>query len=248
MSELGRAGYAGERKTQIPEEITLASGMPLASVKAFQHGHFVVQDPASMLPPHLLEPQPGDTVLDVCAAPGGKTTHLAQLARDEALVIATDLHSHRLGRVEENAERLGIDGMHSLCADGVAPPFRDGSFDRVLVDAPCTGLGTLRRHPDLKWRVSPGDAARLGKLQLDLLRSAVQQCKNAGVIVYSVCTVTPQETGDVIDRLLDSTEGLQPEDGPDWLNQWKIETGRYRTLPGADGLDGFFLTRLRKGS
>jgi 16S rRNA (cytosine967-C5)-methyltransferase len=242
---LEKAGYEVEKRTPVPEELTLLGGLPPARTWAFRQGWFIVQDPASMLPAHLLEPRRGDQVLDLCAAPGAKTTHLAALANNEASsIVALDIHERRLAQVHENAARLGFQCADLVCGDGAQPPLRP-VFDRILVDAPCSGLGTLRRNPDLKWRIEPGDVARLADLQCALLRSAAQLCKNAGVIVYSVCTITREETEEVVGQILN--EGIvEPEDGPEWLNQWKSGTGRYETMPSRDGLDGFFLMRLRK--
>jgi 16S rRNA (cytosine967-C5)-methyltransferase len=243
---LNKSGYAVTGTTSIPEELTVAEGPPPARSKRFMDGHFIIQDPASMLPAHLLEPQAGDRVLDMCAAPGGKSTHLAQLAQDQAAVFTLDVHAGKLDRVLDNMERLGIGLIFPVCGDGRHLPF-GLVFDRVLVDAPCSGLGTLRRHPELKWRSSLPDVEELAVQQRELLRSAIQVCENGGVIVYSVCTVTPQETDAVLDDIL-QTEAVTAEDGPEWMDEWKIAPGRYRTLPVPGGMDGFFLTRLRKSS
>lgn len=244
------AGLIGEgavHRTMIPEEVTLGSHHPPpAGSKRFDQGDFLIQDPASLLPAHLLEPRRSEKILDICAAPGGKATHIAQLTGGQSLVAGLDIDARRLARVCENAARMGIPGVTAICGDGAAPPLAP-VFDRVLVDAPCTGLGTLRRHPDLKWRVTPETPARLAALQLKLLRNGIGLCKNEGVIVYSVCTFSRAETHAVVDGIL-ATEGVRLEDGPEWLNQWKIGTGRYQTLPIPAGLDGFFLTRLRKAS
>ena len=200
-----------------------------------------------MLPPHLLEPRPGETVLDMCAAPGAKTTHLAQLAEDRAQIAAMDVHLRKLGLLRQNADRLGVSCIRAVHGDGQRPPFPCACFDRILVDAPCTGWGTLRRHPDLKWRTAPDQPERLSVLQRALLRAAVQRCKNGGLIVYAVCTFSRQETCDVVRAIVDETN-VAPEDGPAWLDQWKSDQGQYQTLPTGEGLDGFFLTRLRKAS
>jgi 16S rRNA (cytosine967-C5)-methyltransferase len=235
------------KNTPIPEELTLLSGPPPARSKRFSEGDFIIQDTASMLPPHLLEPKPGERVLDLCAAPGTKSTHLAQLAGGAADVIAMDLHPGKLGLVRQNAARLGIERLLAVCGDATKPPLRAG-FDRVLVDAPCSGLGTLRRHPDLKWRAQPDAPARLAALQLELLRSAVDLCKNDGLVVYSVCTFTRAETTDVARAVTQAAENVVLEEGPEWLRQWQISPGQYRILPEKGGLDGFFLMRLRKRS
>lgn len=243
---LAKTGYYTEKRTPIPEELTILDGPPPARSKLFQEGLFFIQDPSSMLPPHLLEPQEGDRVLDMSAAPGGKTTHMAQLAGNRARIVAMDSNARKLELVQENAERLGAEGIACLCGNGEQPPLAPG-FNRVLVDAPCTGLGTLRRHPDLKWRVKPEDPAELAAIQLRLLRSALALCENGGVVVYSVCTFTKTETEEVVDAVLQDG-GVTPDEGPEWLDQWKIRPGMYRVLPQKGGLDGFFLMRLRKGS
>lgn len=247
IAMLQRSGETVDKTTDVPEEITLASNKkPIARSKAFQQGLFMIQDPASMLPPHLLEPEPGQRVLDMCAAPGGKTTHIAQLMGNSGFIVAADPSPARLKLVRENAERLGIGGLHLVAADGTRAPLT-GGFQRVLVDAPCSGLGTLRRHPGLKWRLDEDAPARMGRLQAALLRSAVELCENSGVIVYSVCTFTEEETEAVVNGVI-ADGGVQPEDGPAWLEKWKVNTGQYVTRPDRDGLDGFFLTRLRKVS
>ena len=181
-----------QKATPVPDELTVIEGPALRS-KLFQQGLFILQDAASMLAAHLVQPKPGEWVLDMCAAPGGKATHLAQLSNDAAIVVAADVEAGRLDRVRENIERLGMRNVHAVCADGVRPSF-NRRFSAVLLDVPCTGFGTLRRHPDLKWRARADDAQRLAARQRDLLRVAAQLCENGGRIVYSVCTLTREET------------------------------------------------------
>ena len=137
-----------------------------------------------MLPPHLLEPEPGERILDMCASPGGKTTHIAELTQNGALIISNDLGGRNYWRTQENIDRLQLAGIHLTISDANALPLK-GPFDRVLLDAPCTGMGTFRRHPELKYRMGPKAPRRLAKKQLTLLRSAIEVCKNGGVIVYS---------------------------------------------------------------
>ena len=242
---LEKAGCPCAKGTEVPEELTVLEG-PLLRTKLFQHGCFLIQDPASMLPAHLMEPKAGDRILDLCAAPGGKTTHMAALARGEALVVAADSRRNRLFSVADNIARLETPGIRLLCADAEHPPLRPG-FDGVLLDAPCSGLGTIRRHPDLKWRLRETDIVRLAGIQRELLRSAVRLCENGGRIVYSVCTFTPEET-DGIAQFAETLDGINLEDGPEWLNRWRVRKGLYRTLPSDDRMDGFFLMRLRKSS
>lgn len=240
---LAKRDILTQHLTGVPEELTVLSGHGLVQSDAFRQGMFFIQDPASMLPPHLVEPKPGERVLDMCAAPGGKSTHMAQLSNGEAEVVAMDVGRYKLGLIADNAERLGLPMPQLLCANGNHPPFgRD--FDAVLLDAPCSGWGTLRRHPDLKYRTDEGAVARLAAQQLALLRSALQCARPGGRVIYSVCTFTPQETRGVTDAIL-REGGVALEDGPELLNPWKITQGQYKTHPGREGLDGFYLTRLR---
>ena len=244
IGHLLKSGYPAVKATPIPEEITLTSGGAPFKSKWFQNGCFMVQDPASMLPAHLLEPEAGDRVLDLCAAPGGKSTHLAELCRDTGLVLGVDLQWSRLKALCENTARLRLGSVRAVCGDGVQPPL-SGVFDRVLVDAPCSGLGTLRRHPDLKWNLRCGALPPLAGLQRALLRSGIELCKNGGLIVYSVCTFTRPETVEVIQAVMDECK-LELDDGPEWFNTWKTARGQYQILPSNGAMDGFFLTRLRK--
>lgn len=243
--DLAAAGILTQPQTALDDELTVVSGDGLVRTKRFQQGHFTIQDPASMLPALLLEPQAGQWVLDTCAAPGGKATHLAQRAGNAATVLAMDASRWRLEKVAENAARLEL-SVHCLAGDGLHPPFHGPLFDAVLVDAPCSGLGTLRRHPDLKWHMSREAIGRLAEQQKALLRSAAALCKNNGTVVYSVCTVSAQETREVVRALLQDGN-LALEDGPESLNSWRVDKGQYETRPGG-AWDGFFLTRFRKRS
>jgi len=243
---LEKLGIGTSKTSPVPEELTVLDGMPPGRSKMFQEGWFTVQDAASMLAAHLLEPQPGERVLDLCASPGGKTTHMAEYAGGEARITAVDVQYHRVAAVADNAARLGLDVVDAVCADGLQPPF-GGSFDRVLVDAPCSGLGTLRRNPDIKCRMNQETITRLAQQQQGLLLSAIDLCKNGGLVVYSVCTLSREETEDVVQTALE--RGLvEVENGPELFEPWKIGKGQYRTLPSNGALDGFFLTRLRKVS
>ena len=244
---LEKSGILTAHETPIPEELTVSAGGNPIDTRWFEQGHFLVQDPASMLPPRLLEPQPGEQVFDLCAAPGGKSTHIPHLTGGGARLTAMDAVGRRLWMVRDNFARLDMPECGIVCGDGTAPPFAAGQFDRVLVDAPCSGLGTLRRHPDLKWRVTPETVARLAETQRTLLRRGLDLCKNGGLVVYSVCTFTRQETVETVNTVL--TEGLcEPEDGPELLAPWKTAQGQYQTDPLDGALDAFFLMRFRKRS
>lgn len=246
IANLAKADILAEAHPLIPDAVTLIDASAPVNSKIFQAGHFYIQDLSSMLPAYLLEPESGETILDMCAAPGGKSTHIAQLTNNGAHVVSNDFGGPLYWRIQENIERLQLRGLSPVVSDAAQLPFT-GGFDRVLLDAPCTGMGTFRRHPELKFRMGPKAPRRLAKTQLNLLRSASEVCKNGGVLVYSVCTFTPEET----EALAETITGELPltlEDGPAWLNEWKISNGQYKIIPGPDLLDGFYLMRLRKGS
>jgi 16S rRNA (cytosine967-C5)-methyltransferase len=197
-----------------------------ADLPAVRAGRASPQDEASMRVVELLEPAPGDRVLDVCAAPGGKTCHAAERMRDTGEVVAHDRLPDRLARVRTNADRLGLGAVR---VEEVLPP-EDAAFDRVLVDAPCSGLGTLRRHPEIRWRFERADLDALAGTQAKVLAAGARRVRPGGVLVYAVCTVTDAEGPGAL-RALDGFE-LEAE----------LRTGPHE--PGAP--DGFYAARLRR--
>lgn len=202
-----------------------------------------VQDPASqMVASHLSGlVGPDAVVLDACAAPGGKSTALA--AGGARLVVAADLAQARALVVAANAERLGASAVVTAVADGTEPPWRRGSFDAVLVDAPCSGLGVLRRRPDARWRVKPSDVERLAGIQKRLLRASADLVRPGGTLAYSVCTLTSAETAAVDNWMARSAPRFEPlpPPGPPWR-----PAGRGAILlPHAEGTDGMFMLALR---
>ncbi len=242
-----KAGIVVSRPCAHLEALRVEGGGNPLKTLWFKQGHFMVQDAASMLAAHLAGPEPGALILDSCAAPGGKATHLAALSGGRAVVIAQDRYPGRIARIQENCARLAVSNVYALCADAMVPPFPDNFFDVVLVDAPCSGLGTLRRHPEIKWRAADTPPQQLAGVQCAMLRKAVKVCKNGGLIIYSVCTLTPEETVEVVSKI--AGEGTcAPEDGPESFNSWKTAQGQYQTTPADEAWDGFFLTRFRKQS
>jgi 16S rRNA (cytosine967-C5)-methyltransferase len=198
-----------------------------------------VQDPASQQVAASVGVTPGERVLDLCAAPGGKTTALAGAG---GLVVAADVRPVRAGVVAANASRLGLaDRIDVVAADGTAPPWRPGSFDRVLVDAPCSGLGTLRRRADLRWRVEPEAVDRLAALQRRLLAAAADLVRPGGTLVYSVCTLTADESTEVDDWLAGERPDVAPLDPPG--APWRPWGRGAILLPQTAGTDGMCLFR-----
>jgi 16S rRNA (cytosine967-C5)-methyltransferase len=211
----------------------LKSHPPLSQLGSFRQGWFYIQDPGTLLAVGKLEPQSGETILDFCAAPGGKTTFIAQLMNNQGRIVAQDVSEERLKWIQENCARLGV-----TCVETVLPstlnlqPSTD--FDRVLVDAPCSNTGVMRRRVDLRWRIQPAEIKRLRAAQLDLLQQAATQVKPGGVLVYSTCSLEPEENGEVVKQFL--------SDHADF----KLESER-ELLPFADNVDGAFVAHLIHG-
>lgn len=219
---------------------------------AFRDGRFTVQDEASQLVVELLDPQPGERVLDVCAAPGGKATAIAERVGAGGSVQALDRHERRLGLLMRDTRRLGIGNVSALPCDASQPlPERlvATGFDRVLVDAPCSGLGTLRRNPDARWRLQPEDIPRLAELQRSILRNAAPCLKPGGALVYSTCTLLPEENEAVVEAFLRDSPGfrLVPRaELPERLQPLADEAGCVRLFPHRHDTDGFFAARFER--
>lgn len=221
---------------------------------AFLDGRFTVQDEASQLVVALLDPQPGERVLDACAAPGTKTTAVAERVGDAGEVCALDRNARRLGLVGREARRLGLVNVTTREQDATLPlgPLAEGpGFDRVLVDAPCSGLGTLRRNPDLRWRLRPEEPARLAETQRALLRRAAEAVAPGGVLVYSTCTFLPEENEEVVEAFLRETPGFRrvpAAELPEALGPVLDGAGALRCLPHRHGTDGFYAVRLERSA
>jgi len=202
---------------------------------SFTSGEFYVQDPSTLIAVDVLDPQPGESVLDMCAAPGGKTTYLAQKMQNRGRIIAADLSSSRLALVGENCRRLGVTIVATLACEGTHLDrcLRGEQFDRVLVDAPCSNTGVLRRRADLRWRIEESEIRRLATLQEKLLASAAAFTKPQGVLVYSTCSLEEEENQRVVERFGRS----HPE--------FALEATR-SIFPPRDGMDGAFVARFRK--
>jgi 16S rRNA (cytosine967-C5)-methyltransferase len=219
---------------------------------AFLEGRFTVQDEASQLVVGLLDPQPGEHVLDVCAAPGGKAGAIAERVGKNGSVLALDRNARRLEMVRRSARRLHLGRLECAVRDaarGLESLGDDGGFDRALVDAPCSGLGALRRNPDARWRVRPSDPARLADTQLALLRNAAETLRPEGVLVYSTCTLLPEENEGVIESFLRRSRHFALASqlkAPAEVRELVDPDGFMRCLPQRHDTDGFFTARLEK--
>lgn len=248
---LSASGLEARPSEYIPGAICAPTGQELRSAAAHEAGLFHVQDAGAQAVCHLLDPRPGERILDACAAPGGKTCTLAELINNEGEIVAADVHPARCGLVRKLAERLGISCIQTVQADLSHPVPDDwGLFDRVLLDAPCSGLGVLRRHPESKWRVFPSDLVRLAEIQRQLLDSVSRVVKPGGVLVYSVCTISQEEGSSLIGNWLSEHHDFDRADP---------EVGRHaswhklldadhclRTWPDQHDMDGFFAVRLTR--
>jgi 16S rRNA (cytosine967-C5)-methyltransferase len=211
------------------------------AASVFTRADGYIQDAASQMVATHLHRFEADRVLDVCAAPGGKATGLARPAT--GLVVAADISPARVATMAGNVARLGASQVTNVIADGLTPPFRSGSFDLVLVDAPCSGLGVLRRRPDARWRIRPADIDRLAGLQRQLLTAARPAVKPGGVLAYCVCTVTLAETAAVDKWLAREAPDLVPLPPP--AHPWRPAGRGALLLPQDAGTDGMFMVTLR---
>lgn len=247
MDRLAASGAVCEAALFSPDGVHITSGAPAQDDPACY-----LQDEGSQLIAYLLAPLPGETLLDACAAPGGKTTHIAALMKNRGAICALDKDAKRLRLVNDTASRLGVTIINAIEADAAKtlPSKAAKEFDGILCDAPCSGLGVVRRTPEIKWRRSATDIKDLVARQTLLLDNLARYVRTGGRIVYSVCSLEPAETDAVVDGFLDSHKGFVPEDAatilPRGCERLVDGRGRLRTLPHRDGMDGFFAARLRR--
>jgi 16S rRNA (cytosine967-C5)-methyltransferase len=243
-SELTASGVDVRRGTLLPDALVVSGIGDPAALPAVVEGRASPQDEASQAVVRILDPQPSERVLDVAAAPGGKAAAAGELVGDAGSVLATDVYPARAGLVRRAAVRLGLPQLHAVAADGRQLPVMHGvQFDRVLVDAPCSGLGVLRRRPEARFRIQPGDVDELAALQRELLAAAVPLVRAGGHLVYSVCTLTRAETVE-IDRWMAEAfphlEAVAPPPDP-----WRPLGRGGLLLPQAAGTDGMFVLATR---
>ncbi|MCL1816157.1 MAG: 16S rRNA (cytosine(967)-C(5))-methyltransferase RsmB [Clostridiales bacterium] len=247
MKILARAGALA------PESLIVEEGA--ANLPALlAQGNFTIQGQASQLAAHALNPKPGSKVIDLCAAPGGKTTHLAQLMQNSGEILALDLHPHRLRLLEENAARMGINIITAMAADGRELPISyHGYADYLLLDAPCSGLGVLGRRADARWRKQPADIEAMADLSGTLLRAAAAYVKPGGYLCYTTCTITKEENTQNISRFLAEKPDFRLTPMiklagffPNERDKKAALSGYLQLLPQIHGVEGFFITLLRK--
>ncbi|WNB90451.1 16S rRNA (cytosine(967)-C(5))-methyltransferase RsmB [Bacillus sp. NEB1478] len=250
---LREEGITAEKGELSPEGIVIKDGY-LPKSNAYNQGLVTIQDESSMLVARAVSPEPGEKVLDACAAPGGKSTHLAEMMKGEGRVVSLDLHQHKVELIKKQADRLGLNNIDARTLDArkVKEEFEIESFDRVLVDAPCSGFGVIRKKPDLKWAKTEQDVERLTSIQKDILHAASQMVKPDGILVYSTCTVDKEENAEVAEWFLSQHPEFEwdphfSEKMPETVKPFIIEErSDLQIMPHYFNSDGFYIAAYRK--
>lgn len=226
-----------------PQGIVLSNAGNMTHSIGYEQGDYSIQDESSMLVAEIVDPKPGMKVLDACAAPGGKTTHLAEKMQDEGEIWANDIHEHKIKLIDQQVNRLQLKCIHTQVGDALelVNVFPKKSFDRILLDAPCSGFGVIRRKPDIKWAKSEEDIKEIAKLQRKLIESLSTLLKDDGYFIYSTCTIEKSENEEIIKYFLAEHSDFTLDTSSPWLSQGKIQI-----FPQDYHSDGFFIARLRK--
>ncbi|NER20568.1 MAG: 16S rRNA (cytosine(967)-C(5))-methyltransferase [Symploca sp. SIO1B1] len=237
------------RLPQLPQALRVRGSIgTIQQLPGFKEGWWTIQDSSAQLVSYLVNPQAGDMVIDACAAPGGKTTHLAELMADQGKIWACDRAASRLKKLQENVQRLQLRSIEVCTGDSRSFPQFTATADAVLVDAPCSGNGTLHRRPDIRWRSTPETVKELAQLQGELLVQAATWVKPDGVLVYATCTLHPQENERVIESFLENHPHWQIEPpSPNSLTAaFSSPQGWIKVWPHQHQMDGFFMVRLKR--
>jgi 16S rRNA (cytosine967-C5)-methyltransferase len=252
IKELSDEGFA-VRPTEFSTDGVILSNPPtsLRKTKYYKMGHIQIQDEASQLISCLVNPKPGEKIMDICAGVGGKTTHMAEMIQNNGNILAMDISHKKIESLKERSERLGVTIIDTLVRDATSEPEKTlhEKFDRVLVDTPCSGLGTLRRNPEIKWRMLPKDLKSFRLLQKRILNNAGHYLKRGGTLIYSSCTIMPEENEEVIEAFLADNPDFERIHPDAEINGKMVDNkGFFRTYPypHQHGTDGFFGTVLLK--
>ena len=247
IKALAKEGYAAKRHDLLPEALILEKmgEKPLHLLDVFIKGHFFIQDLSAMLVGHVAAPKPEDVVLDVCAAPGGKTTHMAQLMQNQGSIVARDVNNFKTQQIEENIKRMGISNVTLEVADGLI--FNDSDvqkYDKIILDAPCSGLGIIRRKPEIRYNRSKEDLDSLALLQKQLLSNVSKYVKTGGELIYSTCTIDPKENDEVILWFLKEHPEYSLMELPEPLKTYSEDGCKLKLFQSANGFDGFYIVKL----
>ncbi len=248
LQEFARVQLPAVAVSHLPQGIKVLGGGRVTDWPGFCEGHWVVQDASAQWVSHILDPQPGEVVMDACAAPGGKTTHIAELMGDRGTVWASDICAERLRQLRENCQRLGLAAIRIRSGDACSFTDWQGQADRVLLDVPCSGWGTLHRHPEARWRSQ--DIHPLLQKQQQLLQMAARWVKPGGVLVYATCTLNPRENFQQIATFLAKHPNwsvMPPQIHPDLADAVDPQTQTITFWPQRQDMDGFFVAKLSRG-
>jgi len=242
-----------ERLKLVPEGITVRRAQELPSLSIFKDGHFYIQDETSMLVAHVVDPQPLEVIMDFCASPGGKTTHMGALCNNESLIVAYDRFSHKINKIKENCNRLDVTCVTMKIQD-ILKLKKTRKAHRILLDVPCSCTGIIRKHPELKWQIQESTIIELAKIQNQILEVGATHLEKNGILVYSACSIEKNETINLIRHFLGKHKEFILDPFPDRVNEWLDEAVREHTgregymqfLPHKHGTDGFFMARLKK--
>lgn len=248
LTQFRAAGVDAVALPHLPSGIRVLSGGEVRSLPGFEAGLWTVQDSSAQLVGHILDPQPGEVVIDACAAPGGKTTHIAELMGDRGTVWGCDRYANRLKRLTQSCERLGLHSVKVWAGDSRTLTHLKEQGDRVLVDAPCSGLGTLHRHADARWRQTPDTVQDMVLLQTELLQQAATWVKPGGSLVYSTCTLNPPENQGIVRQFLEHHPHwhLVPLGGDRLTECYPAPDGWLTLWPQVHPMDGFFIAKLQR--
>lgn len=242
---MDKSNIKAEKSKFLENGLIFKHGNPINDF--YKNGYYTVQDEAAMIVSEVLSPKPGEMVADVCSAPGGKTTHMAQIMENHGRIIAMDIYEHRLELINKTAKRLGIGIIETRLHDATV---LDKEFvnkcDKILVDVPCSGLGVIRRKPEIKWKRTHQDLKELAKVQLKILETSSKYLKKEGRMVYSTCTINREENEEIIEEFLKRNSDFELE----IINVSKFGLGReskyIQLYPNIHGTDGFFIASIRK--
>ncbi|MBQ5323234.1 MAG: 16S rRNA (cytosine(967)-C(5))-methyltransferase RsmB, partial [Oscillospiraceae bacterium] len=243
LSTLAEENIKAVLVEEVPDAVRIYSAAP-QSTKAYKKGLFHVQDISSQLCAKALGAQKGELVLDVCSAPGGKTFTVAQLMENEGEIVACDLHVKRVGLIKNGAERLGLSIVSARTNDATVFNELMGTFDRILCDVPCSGLGVIRRKPEIRFK-DPAEIAALPKIQYKIASTSAKYLAEGGTMIYSTCTLSKEENEQVVKRLIEE-DGLVPEKLPEELQKYSKDGYSVTLMPGEINSDGFYFAKLRK--
>ncbi len=261
FSFLSKQNFEWERSERFLNFYKIRKEVPLADFELLREGKGYIQDPSTSLAVRALDPHPNEEILDACAAPGGKT---ALMAESGAKITAVEKSVRRMAIMAGNFKRLGVKGVHLVTGDFMSHPFKKifdpstklrvsgapatpGAFDKILIDVPCTGLGTIARHPELRWEKKKEDALRLGAQALQFLERAAGLVQAGGVIVYSTCTLTAEENWNACEKFLAGHPEFERENAEPWVGrEFCDKQGNIVILPGEYETDGVFVCRLRR--